>query len=891
MAIFSQPLSRKWFTATLSALVISCGGSFGGTATAQDAPDALDAQAVAEALDGGDAEVDVPNKVKFSFSKTPWEQVLQWIADQNELSFNMWSEPKGTLTLTDSEREYTPREALDEVNGHLLAQGYTLLRRNKTLYILDLETEIDQKLVRDLLLETPLEDLDKLGNFELSKVRFQMSAITAEAGKEQVQQLIGPQGSIITVPLARQLLITETGENLRRIRDTLETVERQLGADVKAFRLKNATADEVVTVAKRLLGIAEEENKDEGNTVFISEGTNGKTVYAKGTPDKIAVVAQVVEQVEEMAAASGKGDHHFKSHPVKRGDPQLVLRVAQTMLSSDPTVRLSAGVDNILAYASTEQHQRIDGAIAEIELAPTELAVIPLRRTDPLTAVALIERIFVKEGDESSPIIDAMFDPDQLVIRGSSAQLEQIQELLASIGERVRNASANVGPDTRVLPIDEAALPEALELLRRMWPEVGKGNRIRVVEPPRRPMIRVVPRNDDTEIPSDSATIEERDTTSLPRTRTLFVQQPTVVAQATSADTSRPQRADDIVLFMTPDGLRVVSEDSAALDALEDLFSSVGLSGRSSFNLFHLKHIEADAAETLLVSLLTTEGASEGAEGSERSGVLGLMSTGSGGGLLPTIITDTRLNRLWVKGTAGQVRQVEELLQVIDVESGPVDVETNPKPSYIPVFYQNAESIVEILQNLYADRLVQANQQSRGGRGGFGFGRGGSENQATSDETPKMTVAADPTSNLVIVSAPGPLLKEVEEVVRELDVRAEAAPTEQYVVHRLTSGASPSVIKQALKGSYGDIIQTEGDGIVVEASQSGNSRNSSNTSSQSSSDARRAAFIQMMRGGGSPFGGGRGGSSSFGRGGGDRGGSSRGGATSGGRGGGGGRGR
>lgn len=845
---------------------------------------------------------DAARTLSFSFKKTPWADVLYWVADQNDLSFNLDYTPSGSLNFIDPDRKYTPREAMDEINGQLLTKGYTLLQRNRSLYIVDVQEELDQKLIRDLLDETPLDELDERGKFELAKVRFQLEAITAENAKEQISQLIGPQGSIVTIPLARQLIVADTGQNLRRIRETLKMVEQQMGVEgVQSFRLQHATADEVLAVAKPLLRIPADASSSEDQSISLSAGTKGNVVYATGTPDKIAIVRSVVAQVDAMAASTGAADIMFKSHPVRRGDPDTVLRVVQTMLSMDPRVRVQAGVDNIMAYATAEQHQAIDEAIAEIELAPSRLEVIPLRKNSPLTAVALLERIFVDEEDDASPIIDAMFDPDQLVIRGSEAQIEQIKQLLTGIGERIREPGERRGPDSRMLPIDESTFPEAVELLRRMWPEIGNGNRIRIINQSNQPLIRVVPREEEDANPkasqpapdadaaegqsdanSDAIGPDESNTTHAASTfRTLYTQQP---APAVKLATDN-EPAADVILSLTPEGLMVVSEDSVALDALEELLLNIGLSNKSDFHLFHLKHIEAEEAKTLLTSLFTG-GASltpSSSGGEARTGALGLMGSGSSSGIAPTMIIDNRLNRIFVKGSSGQIRDVEQYLKVIDIESGPVEVATNPKPSYIPVFFQNAESIVEILNSLYADRIIQPNTQERGGRGNpFGFGgRGGGEQQASTGEIPKMTLAADTNSNLVIVSAPGPLLKEVEEVVRELDKRAEAAPSEDYVVHRLSSGASPSVIKQALKGSYGDFIQTEGDGITAaDASQSsrGSSSNSSPASAEAQAAQRRAAFFQMIRGGGSSSGG-------FGRGGDTRGGR---GGDSGGRGGGGG---
>lgn len=852
---------------------------------------------VAAASEESDAALDTERRITFSFSGTPWKEVLEWIADECDLSFNLDYTPRGTLNFVDPDRKYTPGEALDEINGQLLARGYTLVRRYKTLYIIDLDAEIDRKFISDLLNDTPIEQLDSLGRFELAKVKFQLKSITTEDAEKQIEKMVGPHGYVITVPLARQLIISETGENLRRIDDILKNVESRVGLEgLKSFRVKHATGEDVLAVARQLLGIEAGENATEDGSIRISTDPKGKVVYATGAPEKVALVERIVEQVDADAAAAGVAEQlQLVSHKVRREDPTVIMRVLETLFSGDTRVRMQVKADSILAYATADQHRTIRATIAEVETEPTRIEVIPLRRNDPLLAVALIERMFGAEGEdaaEGAPVVDATFEPNQLVIKGNSAQIEQIRMLLVDMGERLdvagRPASGSV---TRILPIGEESMPAAIEQLRQLWPTVGNGNRIRILQAPKQaPLIRIVPRADEGE--ADSVETSGDTTTSLSVDEAVkYVSFPLdeedpagADDDSSSADVSgntapvATQSVPEIVLSPTPDGLVIVTEDAEAADAMEDLLLRVAAAaGGSKYHIFHLKHVDVEEAKTLLETLFTGGTTDTTSSTSSRSGAMALYgSSGSSLGA-PKMIADKRLNRLFVEGTNAQIRDMEQYLKFIDVEDGPVDVQTNPKPTYIPVFYSSAESIVEVLKQIYADRLFDANSRSRqqpGGRGGFGgfggFGRGGgdtSSQSSTTGEVAKMTLAAEATSNLVIVSAPGPLVKEVEEVVRQLDDMAQSAPSENYTVGRLSTGVSPVAIEQLLKGAYGDTIQTEGDGIATTTSNSSNSQNRGSTSATQSADQRRAAFFEMIRsrgGGGSPFGGRGGGGPSFG---------------------------
>ena len=104
-------------------------------------------------------------------------------------------------------------------------------------------------------------------------------------------------------------------------------------------------------------------------------------------------------------------------------------------------------------------------------------------------------------------------------------------------------------------------------------------------------------------------------------------------------------------------------------------------------------------------------------------GVIGslLQGGGSGGSVLgnttPYIVADSRLNSLFVQGTPAQIKFIEEMLKIVDQESGPEEVMTFPKPKFIPVYYTSAQSVAEVLRQVYANRIVtdQSNQRRGGG--------------------------------------------------------------------------------------------------------------------------------------------------------------------------------
>ncbi len=420
------------------------GGQPGLLPAAEDGPSGNTAEIAARA----DIEADSPlpeKRLKFSFRYAPWDEVLNWIAKEADLSFALDITPTGTFNYVDEDREYTPSEALDEINGVLLTKGYTLVRRGKMLLIVDLEDEIDAELVSNLLVEIPISQLESRGDFELTKTRFHLEKVDAEVAKAQIQAMIGPHGSIVVMPELKQLLVTETGANLRTIRQIIETLEKSNRKGLQTFTLKHATAEEVLLVARPLLDIEEDKSAPEDRSVHISADPLGRTVFATGKADKVALVEQIVQQIDAEAGAAASGgaveSQQFMLHRISSTDPDAVLRVLQTMFAGDQMVRLEIdrATGGIFARAKPSQHMSIKATIQEMEQDPEQVSVIPLAANDPATAALLLERIFGAadgSGTPDAPIIDVTIDPPQLVVRGTTAQIGQIKELLGNMGER-----------------------------------------------------------------------------------------------------------------------------------------------------------------------------------------------------------------------------------------------------------------------------------------------------------------------------------------------------------------------------------------------------------------------------------------------------------------------
>ncbi|WP_246109953.1 secretin N-terminal domain-containing protein [Roseimaritima multifibrata] len=400
---------------------------------------------------------------------------------------------------------------------------------------------------------------------------------------------------------------------------------------------------------------------------------------------------------------------------------------------------------------------------------------------------------------------------------------------------------------------------------------------------------------------------------------------PAEAAKPTSDNSTQPTDEEDgkgseIVITPTAQGLIVASDDPLALIEFEDLLRT--LSEQSSFSnqaptVFWLKFVKASVAQTMVTEILG--GDSGGGGGALGGGLLdelggglgmlgGMMGLGGGGesGSGPvltatgsvSIVPDDRLNALIIQANALDMQTIETILEVIDREESPEDIQTVAKPRLIPVIYTEAKSIAEIIKGVYADKMATAagggdagrgNNQPRpediiaalrgggGGRGGRGGGGGAAE--GAKSEPAKVAVAVDERSNTLIVTATPQDFEDILSLVEQIDqAGAESEETTQVIT--LDGSINPAVVQQALESILGQTTTT------TTAQSNSSSTNSTSTNNDraaatSADDIRRRIEAFRSSRGGDAGGGRAGGGGNRGGGGGGRGGQTGGGGRGG----------
>lgn len=373
-------------------------------------------------------------------------------------------------------------------------------------------------------------------------------------------------------------------------------------------------------------------------------------------------------------------------------------------------------------------------------------------------------------------------------------------------------------------------------------------------------------------------------------------------APAAEQRVAMPNRAAPPILVAPgPGGVAISSDDPEALDRFTQLFAalaSIRSAAKEEAVVFYLKHAKAAAVAEILEALfrggpLAEEppprlapffggfgpfgtstrnfapggpfggpggfgspfgrgrdtgpppgrGAAESSEG--RSAPAGQQrpapSTRATSGV--RITPDARLNALIVQAGPGDMEIVEELLKILDQQATPEVVAAEPRPRLIPIQHVPVQSVLDVLRQVYQDRLTNATSgansgagsrpeqvlgmQGPGGPPGFpqppgapgagpaqflqqlamaagGAGRRGRV-AASTEELPKMALGADPRSNALVVVAPDRLFEEVRDLVRQLD-RPASGDAEAIQVLALRSGNS-ELVRRALPAFMGDRVR------------------------------------------------------------------------------------
>ncbi len=835
--------------------------------------------------------------LRLNFNSAPWSEVLKWMSKEAELSLQTDFYPSGTFTYRDPYKLYSLSDAMDVMNYVLINRGYTLIRKDRALMCVDLDpatgggAEIVRGLVRELAELVSPADLDMRGEYEVCKCAFPLQRISVEDAEKEFKPTLSPHGSIISQLLANQILVTESVGKLRFIRDTIARAEVPEGgrsSKVVVITLKYTGADEVLGIARPLIGLKEMNNVSE--ELSLSTDAFGRTIFATGSTDKLQRLKDIVAQIdvapsEEANSKATAERQTIMAHSVKGTDPQFTFDVLQTQFSGQTNIVL--GLDpktsSIIAQAVPSDQKKIEEIIEVLSGDSNVFEIIQLEKLDTQAALLTLEKFYgkqsSKEKDPSNakgPIFYGDTSTRRIMVRGSKSEVAQVRELLSKV-EKSGPATSSIDGNVLVLPYSGKSAERMLDHIDMLWEATKHKEQIRRILPKNSSPSKRETRETNKARSNSTTSAKSRMPNQLAESEAHLNGIPVMLASQIEQDPSdsNPSTAaksagdsKDLRIYQGPSGLIVTSDDRELLNEfnkIAEVARGQVAAGPSEPSVIYLQYISALAAEELIRGVLSGSGSSSSGGGNLLGdvasnmfggGLLGGLLGGMGGGgsssasspiSSPTasgdvyITPDPRLNALWVQANAVDMQLIESLVEIIDTPNSPVEVQTQGTPEIIYLQTAPVAEVEATVKQVFADRLSQGAGGAGGGaaaqrqpspqefiealRGGGGGGNRRNGPKELKEQT--MTVTADKKNNALIVYAQPQLVEKVRALVEQLDHAAEGTE-ESYIVLPVSGNAS--VIQSALSNVFGSQAKTN-------STQTGAQNNSNRTNTQPSAAA------------------------------------------------------
>lgn len=798
------------------------------------------------------AAKDANSKRQLTFVYTPWKEVIENLAEWADLDLIVDRFPPGTCYHRVNDQEYTAQEAIDVLNGQLLLRGYTMIVFERMLIVRDLADPLPDDLI-PLFTE---KELDDIGRYRVAKCAFSFARFTPAEVEAELRPLMANWGQLRVLPRLRQVVVTDTGERLRKIRDLLAN-DGGL-SNFQAIKLRSVSPDEALALIRVLMAFPPGQNAAADGSVSVASDPGGMRLLVTGTPEKLKQLDDILKVIDPPNG-EGKGEGERPTlavYPITSADPVACLRVLETMLAPEPDVRVQLDTQSsmITVYGGPAAQKIAKDTLNLLQTMSLDFEVINLKRLSVDDAKAILESSLGADGGKA-PSISGNSLTNQLWVRGTSVQIQEVRNILTKLDALTDDPKDSVrGSTVRNIPLTGRALERALEQIDVQW-NLTRKNRINVIYPKgmsRPDGIRSTTPSGGEKTPPPTTPGEINapsprsanaaakngkfaDSRSASPFRLTAWQDPANDSQG--SDDS--QDAPPVTIYVGPTGVIITSDDVEALDEFEALLMAIQNQQRSAaddFTVIYLKHSRAEVTSELLREII---GGSEAVSSGGGGGLLGMMaqgalgqaaggmmgnllggggsSAGSSSGVITagpiSIVPDTRLNALLVHAAPADIDLVEQLIEVLDQPEAPQDPLIAGEPRVIPLTYAKADDVANTIKaSLPAELFAGANQGGAarqpnpedflrllqgGGRGGRG-----SASQRRQQEGPKITIGTNVANNWLIVTAPDNLFKQVQALAIELDAGAQDLSQTTVQVMRLNK-ANPSTVKNSIAAIMG----------------------------------------------------------------------------------------
>jgi type II secretory pathway component GspD/PulD (secretin) len=610
----------------------------------------------------------------------------------------------------------------------------------------------------------------------------------------------GPK--VASDPRTNSLLVTATSTQLKIVDDLVKTIDvtdaDSVGQTVpvdnrrqlKVYELKTATASEAGKTLNALLP-----------GVVVNEDAQADRVHVFATLAEHREIATLIQQIDGFG--SGKG---VAVIPIGGADNFSITTTLRSLFAAEgnnsPVIQRDASGQRLIVRGTSEQLAQVRSVLSQLggEEASRRgqglVRRVPLRGRDPVEFVRLLEKFWSASGRNPLRIVipsDSLTSPAREANEGTATP-----QSLRETSPPVEQKNGRREPRAEILS-PFSVLRASQTVPRDSQSEEPHGG----ADPDSRSDPGNDPADDDTDrqLLEDFEQLLDADDESVQDNESGNRSQSNDLEDEEDAASSAKRPKIPIAISVSGDGLILTSEDTEALDRLERLIDSLSAAvpERNRWTVFYLRTAEAEVTATMLKQLLPTATVSSPANGTQAGIGLGsnLSASVLDGSATETlrIVPEVRSNSLFVSGPPAQVRDVEQLLKILDASELPESLRDRI-PRSIFVQYADATEIATIIKDVYREEMGLNNESSRRSRSRRSrFSDEGSSGRL-GDGAVRLSVGVDTQTNQLIVSSGIVLFRQVESLVQALDEAARAARQTVRVVG--VGSGNPAEVREAL---------------------------------------------------------------------------------------------
>ena len=244
--------------------------------------------------------------ITLNFTNADIEAVARTMATLTGRNVVVDPRVKGTITLT-TERPVSPAAAYNQFLAILRLQGYTVV---DSAGLDKIVPEADAKLQGGGVFSG-----DNFGNGQIATQIFKLNFENANNLVPILRPLISPNNTINVNPGNNSLVITDYGDNLKRLAKIIAAMDVSNATDVEVIPVKHAIAVDLAPLVLRLLdsggssGAAVPGQSDGSfKTTLIAEPRSNALILRAANPARVALAKSLIAKLDQPTAQGADGN-------------------------------------------------------------------------------------------------------------------------------------------------------------------------------------------------------------------------------------------------------------------------------------------------------------------------------------------------------------------------------------------------------------------------------------------------------------------------------------------------------------------------------------------------------------------------------------------------------